>query len=252
MSGEDARQAVYRLGKLLTGTEAGDLADRLDDGETLSSALQSIVVSRRNEVRQLMTSAGLSGRDARTAALLRAIAGARSIRTAITPLWTMPGHIAQGGPLTSSVGHLVDGAQESVVCATYNFQRSSVLWDALQRACQRPGVTVTVYMDSAAADEGASWTPSTKEVAEHLRGAAVLRSKETSGKPVRSHAKFLAIDHRFLLTTSANFSQSAEFHNIEFGVRIDDVRLTEAVERQMLEAQEHLYEQVSLSRTRTI
>lgn len=51
------------------------------------------------------------------------------------------------------------------MCATYNFQRSSVLWDALRRACERPGVTVTVYMDAAAADEGTHWTPSTTEVA---------------------------------------------------------------------------------------
>lgn len=61
---------------------------------------------------------------------------------------------------------------------------------------------------------------------------------------MRSHAKFIAIDHRFLLTTSANFSQSGEFHNVEFGVRIDDVALTEAVERQMQAVRDHLYEHV--------
>ena len=99
-------------------------------------------------------------------------------------------------------------------------------------------------MDAAAADEGTSWTPSTTDVAVHLRGATVLRSKRFGGKQVRSHAKFTAIDHRFLLTTSANFSQSAEYHNVEFGVRIDDVGLTEAVEHEMLEAEASLYEAV--------
>lgn len=236
--------ALRRLGALLTGTEAEDLADRLSDGETLSSALQSVVAARRGEVRAAMRSANLGrGSDPSDAiAVLLAVAGARSVKTAITPLWTMPGHVAQGGPLTSSLDHLVDGANVSVTCATFNFQRSSLLWEALRRACDRPGVTVTVYMDAVAADGGNAWTPTSEEVATHLRGATVLRSRSFGGKQVRSHAKFIAIDHRFLLTTSANFSQSAEFHNVEFGVRVDDAALTEAVEREMQDVQDLLYE----------
>ncbi|WP_256842156.1 DISARM system phospholipase D-like protein DrmC [Ornithinimicrobium cryptoxanthini] len=242
--------ALRRLGALLTGTEAEDLADRLSDGETLSSALQSVVATRRGEVRATMRAAGM-GRGSEPSdavAVLLAVAGARSVKTAITPLWTMPGHIAQGGPLTSSIDHLVDGATISVTCATFNFQRSSLLWDALKRACERPGVTVKVYMD-AAASEGNARTPTPGEVATHLRGATVLRSRSFQGKQVRSHAKFIAIDHRFLLTTSANFSQSAEFHNVEFGVRVDDVALTEAVEREMRIAERQLYENCSMKRT---
>ena len=46
----------------------------------------------------------------------------------------------------------------------------------------------------------------------------MFRTIEFDGQLVRDHAKFLVIDHRFLLVTSANFSRSAEFNN-ELGPR---------------------------------
>lgn len=76
----------------------------------------------------------------------------------------------------------------------------------------------------------------------HLRPGTVLRTKEFDRGYVRNHAKFLAIDHRFLLVTSANFSWSAEHGNVEFGVFIDNSNLTEAVEREMRRAEDLLYE----------
>ena len=84
----------------------------------------------------------------------------------------------------------------------------------------------------------------TSQVAEHLRPGTVLRTKEFDGGHVRNHAKFLAIDHRFLLVTSA----SAEHGNVEFGVFADDRNLTEAVEREMLDAEDLLYERVHSAR----
>ncbi|MCA1676885.1 MAG: phospholipase D-like domain-containing protein, partial [Actinobacteria bacterium] len=64
------------------------------------------------------------------------------------------------------------------------------------------------------------------------------------GMPVRNHAKFLAIDHRFLLVTSANFSWSAEHGNVELGVLADNANLVQAVESEMRRAEDSLYEQV--------
>ncbi len=75
----------------------------------------------------------------------------------------------------------------------------------------------------------------------------MLRTKEFDGSLVRNHAKFLAIDHRFLLVTSANFSWSAEHGNVEFGVRIDNANLTETVEREMRRAEDVLYERIPVS-----
>jgi phosphatidylserine/phosphatidylglycerophosphate/cardiolipin synthase-like enzyme len=234
-------EAARRLGELLTGTEAKEIADRLDDGDTLTTALKSVSAGRRAQIRSFLETGSVPS----LVAVLRAVEGARSTPTVLDPLWTMPGHLAQGGRLTGSVPHLVDNARQSVTCSTFNFQRSSGLWTALRQAARRPEVTVRVYLDTAAADQRPKpWSPTTTEVATQLRPGVVLRTREFDGCRVRNHAKFLAIDHRFLLVTSANFSWSAEHDNVEFGVLIDNRPLAEAVEREMLLAEDLLYERV--------
>jgi phosphatidylserine/phosphatidylglycerophosphate/cardiolipin synthase-like enzyme len=236
--------AARRLGKFLTGIEAEAIALRLADGDTLTTALKSIASGRRPTARSLIEAVDESGHA--LISLLYAVAGARSAPTIVDPLWTMPGHLAQGGALTSSVPHLVDNARQSITCSTFNFQRSSGLWTAPRYAAQRPELTVRVYLDAAAADQRpTSRTPTTAEVAAELRPGIVLRTRNFDGARVRNHAKFLAIDHRFMLVTSANFSWSAEHGNVEFGVLIDNRNLTEAVERELLRAEETLYEHVS-------
>jgi PLD-like domain len=241
----DLAALARRLGALLTATEARGIADHLADGDTLSVALRVVSPAHRAEVRTLLETVAVAESTAGVACTLYAIEGARSTVTHLEPLWTMPGHLAQGGPLTSSAPHLVDNARTSVTCSTYNFQKSSAMWDALARAAARPEMALRVYVDTHAADlEPNGWTPTTTELAAHLYPAVVLRTKFFDGGYVRSHAKFLAVDHRFLLVTSANFSWSAEQGNIEFGVLIDNTNLTEAVERELRDAEDALYERV--------
>lgn len=253
-----AAQAARALGALLTGTEAREIADHLADGDTLTAALRVVAPGRRPAVRSLLSAlsealwsarpAPGGGRDALVAGL-RAIEGARSAPTTVDPLWTMPGHLAQHGRLTQSVTHLVDDARYSVICSTFNFQRSSGLWQALGRAARRPEITLKVYLDTRAADRPAAdsgrGSPTTAEVAAHLRPALVLRTVSFDGRPVRNHSKFLSIDHRFLLVTSANFSWSAENANLEFGVLIDNPNLAEAVEQEMRAAEDFVFERVT-------
>jgi hypothetical protein len=102
--------AARELGEQLTGTEAGLIADRLADGDTLTSALRAVASGHRAAVRALL----VNGSRPSCIAVLRAIEGARSTPTSATPLWTMPGHLARSGPLTASVPHLVDSARQSV------------------------------------------------------------------------------------------------------------------------------------------
>jgi len=241
--------APRRLGQFLTGTEAKEIADRLADGDTLTAALRVVSNGRRTQVRDLLTACGLSNPDVDSAVTtLRAVEGSRSAVTAIDPWWTMPGHLAKSGALTASVERLVDGARQSVTCSTFNFAKSSVLWHALSRAACRSEMTVRVYVDAHAADaDPQPWVPTTSQVAAHLHPAAVWRSKEYDGSNVRNHAKFLAIDHRFLLVTSANFSWSAEQGNVEFGVLIDNGTLTESVEHEMQSVEGSLYERAEVS-----
>lgn len=237
---------AWRLGQFLTGTEAREIADHLADGDTLTAALRVIAPGRRPEARALLEALNPQALSWDTVIMtLRAIAGARSAPTAIDPLWTMPGHLARHGRLTSSVPYLVRSARYSVVCSTFNFQRSSSLWTALREAAKRTEVTVRVYLDTAAADVSPRpGSPSTEEVAAHLHPATVLRTRQFDGRLVRNHAKFLAIDHRFLLVISANFSWSAENANVELGVLIDNQNLTESVERGLREVEDHLFERI--------
>ncbi|MGV1007209.1 MAG: DISARM system phospholipase D-like protein DrmC [Dermatophilaceae bacterium] len=238
--------ACRELAAYLTGSEAKDLADRLADGETLARALDAIAHPRRATVRGLLEQAGVCAGDALGVAVLRAVEGAHSHATSITPVWTAPGNLAQRGHLTSAIERYVTGARASVVCATYNFQRSSALWDALVSAAGRPEVEVRVYVDARAADaHPRAWSPTTAQVAEALAGATVLRTRDSCGAPVRTHAKFVAVDSQYLLVTSANFSKSAEQHNVELGLLIENRLLTEAVQRQMRQLEAELYEVVS-------
>lgn len=235
--GETARL----LGRYLTGTEAKDIADRLAAGATIRAALTALSIDRRPEatalLRQLDPSLAVT--------VLRGIQGARSTVTKLGQLWTLPGPLADAGRLTPSIVEHVDGARSSVICSTFNFQRSSGLWDALRRAARRPSVHVKVYMDARAADAGAkSRSPTSNDVARHLAPGIVFRTKEYDGKYVTNHAKFVAIDHRFLLVTSANFSHSAEHHNIEFGLMVENATLTEAVEQQLRASEKTVYERV--------
>jgi phospholipase D/transphosphatidylase len=61
---------------------------------------------------------------------------------------------------------------------------------------------------------------------------------------VRNHAKFVAVDGRILIVTSANMSISAEERNVELGLRLDDALLTRAVEERMRALEPLLYERV--------
>ena len=81
-----------------------------------------------------------------------------------------------------------------------------------------------------------------------LAGAVVLRTRPPGEdeQPVTSHAKFLSVDHRFLLVGSANFSYSAEERNIELGLRVDDSALAASVEKQMRDLESSVYERVGL------
>ena len=176
------------LGEFLTGTEAKQIADRLGDGDTLTAALRVVSPGRRAETRSLVSA--LSHDD--LIGLLRAIEGARSARTTVDPLWTMPGHLARNGRLTSSVTYLVERARHSVVCSTFNFQRSSGLWTALGAAARRPEIAMRVYMDLNAADRvPRPSSPTTAEVAAHLRPGVVLRTvsvrRAAGAEPLEVH-----------------------------------------------------------------
>ncbi len=233
-----ASDPVAELGRFLTATEAERLALRFETGTPLSVAVQEIAMSRREQVKELLTATGLGpGDQERAVGVLRAIAGAKTVLRELTPVWTMPGNEAKTGHLTSEFHRIVGAARQSVTAATYNFQDTSQMWTALSAASDEPGVVVTVYVDAGVADAA--------PVKAQLPRATIYRSAILpNGRQVVSHAKFIVIDHELLLITSANFSYSAENRNVEFGIVVRDTALAMSVEATMASKHGLLYELV--------
>jgi phosphatidylserine/phosphatidylglycerophosphate/cardiolipin synthase-like enzyme len=226
------------LGKFLTASEAEGLAVQLATGVHVTKALGSVSASRREKARGLLTAAGLGHTEVeRSVAVLRAVAGAKTVHRDLTPVWTMPGNEAKIGHLTGEFHRLVSSARQSVTCATYNFEKTSKMWAVLKESAEQPDVTVTVYVDGDKADA--------VNIKAHLGRATVYRSAVLpTGKPVVSHAKFVIIDHEMLLLTSANFSFSAENRNVEFGLLVRDSALAKSVESTMASKHGTLYQLV--------
>jgi phosphatidylserine/phosphatidylglycerophosphate/cardiolipin synthase-like enzyme len=224
------------LGAYLTAGEAEGVASLLEAGEHLVHALASVSPARRDQAGVLIEQAGLGhAQPALSVAVLRAIAGAKSVHRELVPVWTMPGNEATTGHLTGEFHRMVTGARVSVTCATYNFSPSSNMWNALRTASEQPGVTVIVYVDAEKGDPMA--------VKAKLPDATVYRSAQLpGGKPIVSHTKFVVIDHQIVLLTSANFSYSAENSNIEFGMKISDNGLATSIEKTMSSKHGSLYE----------
>jgi phosphatidylserine/phosphatidylglycerophosphate/cardiolipin synthase-like enzyme len=223
------------LGEFLTAAEAEGLAVQLATGQHVTKALGAVSASRREKARGLLTAAGLGHTEVGQAvAVLRAVAGAKTVHRDLTPVWTMPGTEAKIGHLTGEFHRLVRSARQSVTCATYNFEKTSKMWSVLRESAEQPGVVVTIYVDGDKADAA--------NIKAHLGGATVYRSAVLpTGKPVISHAKFVVIDHEMLLLTSANFSFSAENRNIEFGLLVRDSALARSVESTMASKHGTLY-----------
>ncbi|MGH7690261.1 MAG: DISARM system phospholipase D-like protein DrmC [Gemmatimonadaceae bacterium] len=226
------------VGEYLTATEAESLAVLLEAGEHTSHALGSVSAARRERASQLLTAAGLGHTEpALSAAVLHAIASAKSVHRELVPVWTMPSNEATVGHLTSEFHRIVSGARVSVTCATYNFSAASNMWDTLKAASEQPGVTVCVYVD---ADKGDPFC-----VKAHLPCATVYRSAQLADSTsIVSHTKFIIVDHEIVLLTSANFSYNAEKRNIEFGLLIHDNGLATSVESTMAAKRGTLYELV--------
>lgn len=251
------QDALVELGAMLSDTEAGEMAGLLEGGATLSQALVAVRPSRRVRIRELLKAAGYGiGHGApddtqrtMTVAGLRGIQGAHSVDATIQPVWTSPHLLTGTGDLNSSRSLLVKQARDSVVCSTFNFQESSGLWQALtQLAAARPEVGIRLYLDGTV-NTGRSFSGSaslsSERIALTLPYASVFRTKEyAEGKRYRNHAKFLVIDHRTVLVTSANLSYSAENLNVELGLRADDRNLAEMIEEEMRRLEAHVYERV--------
>ncbi|WP_228489023.1 hypothetical protein [Raineyella fluvialis] len=78
-------EVLIRLGKLLTSSEAAQLAARYADGDTLTQALHGIALARRPEIRAVLEACGVVPTNLQVAIpVLRAVQGAGSRTTDIS------------------------------------------------------------------------------------------------------------------------------------------------------------------------
>jgi phosphatidylserine/phosphatidylglycerophosphate/cardiolipin synthase-like enzyme len=242
MPSSNRSELLREFGALLTASDARQILNGITDGEPFSDPVSALDPSKRARVLELAAELGLRSDAVTLFAVLSAIEGAREGMKLAAPIWTMPGHVAKGGELTASLVKLVNGARQSVICSTFNFQTTSGMWQALHDAALRPEMDVRVYIDAEANDSGIG--PSGLETAKWLSPAKVFVSRELDGKPLRNHAKYLVVDHRFVVVTSANFSWSAEQKNIELGLRVDDPNLADRIESEIRSVEPDLYTEV--------
>lgn len=235
-----------KLGATLTATEAKGLAERLAVGQTLHAAARFIAKERRAHITYLLRNA--TNDSSVLIEILHAVAGAKSEPTIIRPVWTLPNSAVEYGELTSSVGHLIKQARFSVVCSTYNFQRSSLLWRVLKEVSEAdPPVEVRVYLDTQAADHnmsGRHYAVTSLDIAKHLPNAQIYRTIKLEGRYVRNHAKTIVIDEQITIVSSANFSISAERFNVELGLRVNDSYVATNVIDQLRGLHGSIYERV--------
>ena len=90
--------------------------------ELLHRSWDATSAARREHAAELLKRVGLGHTEpVLSAAVLRAIAGAKSVHRQLIPVWTMPGNEATIGHLTGEFHRIITGARVSVTCATYNF-----------------------------------------------------------------------------------------------------------------------------------
>lgn len=232
---------IDTLGRQIRTADAHVIVGALQQGEPVLSALMSLSPGARADVKALLRQADMLQDPAGLEQVLHGIIGARSVGRRNELLWTTPGLRARSGGLTTSLVGLVDGAEESIVCSTYNFQTSSGMWKALRRAARRQ-LEMRIYIDREAAKGGHA--PTAIDVAQQLAPATVFRTRYVNGRPLRNHAKYFVIDHRVLVVTSANFSWSAENTNVELGLKVADPQLARRVERELEKLKGDVYERV--------
>ena len=151
--------------------------------------------------------------------MLRAIEGARAARTTVHPLWTMPGHLARNGRLTGS--SVPRWWRMPAVRRSARPSTSSARPACGPRWGRRNGVPrspcASTRTSTRPTGSRGHRLPPPIEVAPICDRCSSAYG-QFDGRPVRNHSKFISIDHRFLLVTSANFSWSAENGNLEFGL----------------------------------
>lgn len=142
-------------------------------------------------------------------------------------VWTGPEARQSGARDTAVVlTELFGRASSTVLLAGFAFDHASEVLRPLSEALRR-GVTCRLYADSGLAgrflEEHWPFGPPFPEVFGFVPEEGVFASL---------HAKCVVVDGRWVLVTSANFTDRGQTRNLEVGVLLDDAGLARALEAQ--------------------
>lgn len=176
---------------------------------------------------ELTTVLNSVGRDGCLAAVAAVIAERR--RTAASPelVWTGPESRRSGARDTAVVlADLFGRATARVLLAGFVFDHAAAVLEPLHAAMAR-GVACRVFADAAAASaftrDHWPFGPPFPEVYGFLPAPGTFASL---------HAKCVVVDGRWVLVTSANFTDRGQTRNVEVGVLLDDSNLASLLEAQ--------------------
>jgi len=208
--------ATARLGELLSADEAGRIAAELRQRRLAHLAAKRAYPQHRAEVKKLLGELLAAHGDVlRAAAVLDGIAAVpRVARPEL--VWTSPRVPGAEGRTTLAALDLINSAETTVYAATYSAGKLSPQLVALANVSAR-GVAVTVVVD----------TKQRSDHAEIIRFALPNARMWTLAQPedgswAIQHAKLIAVDDRFALVTSANFSKAAAQRSLECGLQSTD------------------------------
>jgi cardiolipin synthase A/B len=228
-----------------------DTFDRVADGRDLPAL--GATPTARQVIEGLMMALSNAG-EVEPRALALALRAASSVAADFSQRQAT--EIAWTGPATESVPvrrvdqvmyELIDGANATVLLATYAAYKAERAIEALRRAVDR-GVTVDLVVELAEARGGSLSFDNVDAIAAAIPGARVYwwpgdqRPLTDEGRSGSMHAKCLVVDGSIALVSSANMTDYALERNMELGVllRGGSVPRQLAAHFQQLEARGHL------------
>jgi len=231
--------ALDRLSALLSPTELGRVADGLRIDGAARRAARTVSGEKRGEcvalLEDVLDAFGDAGLLAATLTTI-AVAAARHPSPPVL-VWSGPQLPGDSVRTTEAIVRLIDEAEESVLASTYSATVDGAFVTALRRAAERK-LQITVIADVAKLGDIA------RAIATAIPRATLLGYHYSAGHwSGVQHSKFLVIDGRTSLVTSANLSTQAVEMNLEAGVLIqDDPGFASQIVRRVadLVASEHL------------
>lgn len=230
--------ALEPLAAMLSPTELRRVASSLEIDGVPRRAARALTEDKRDLCGNLLAGVVDGFGSARAVACtLRALAGTVEQRPRRpTLVWSGPQLPGDSIRTTQAIVRLIDEAEETVLASTYSASVTSPFIDALRRAAERK-LRITIVADVGKLADIA------QDIAKAIPRATIYGFHHSNGKQTGlQHSKFLVMDGRAALVTSANLSNQAVDWNLETGVLVEDSGFASQITRRVadLVASEHL------------